>query len=78
MSKEEGSILKLETCGEEAGGYCSALMELKEKYSPTLMEGDIGPLPQGALGLVEETLALPSRSSQTDGEDSCPMPLEKS
>ena len=29
----------------------------KEKYSPTLMDGDIGPLPQGALGLLEETLA---------------------
>lgn len=50
----------------------------KEKYSPTLMEGDTGPLPQGALGLLEETLALPSRSSQTDGEDSSPVPLEKS
>ena len=50
----------------------------KEKYSPTLMDGDIGPLPQGALGLLEETLALPSRSSQTDGEDSSPVPLEKS
>ena len=50
----------------------------KEKYSPTLIEGDIGPLPQGALGLLQEMLALPFRSSQTDGEDSSPVPLEKS
>ena len=42
--------------------------ECEEEIQPNSDGGGHGLLPQGALGLLEETLALPC-SSQTDGGD---------